>query len=95
MSLFAIADLHLSINTDKPMDIFPGWDNYMQRLEENWHYRVKKDDFVVIPGDISWAMGISEAVDDFKFIHSLPGKKIILKGNHDYWWSTRKKSTIF
>ena len=91
MSLFAIGDLHLSLGEDKPMDIFAGWDNYVQRLEENWRSLVTDDDTVVIAGDISWAMKLEEAVTDFTFIDKLPGKKILLKGNHDYWWGTKSK----
>ncbi len=91
MSLYAIADLHLSLGADKPMDIFGGWDNYVERLEENWRNTVKNDDTVVIAGDISWAMRLEQVFQDFSFIEALPGRKIFLKGNHDYWWSTRKK----
>ena len=91
MSLYAIADLHLSLGADKPMDIFGGWDNYVERLEENWRNTVKNDDTVVIAGDISWAMRLDQTYQDFSFIEALPGRKIFLKGNHDYWWSTRKK----
>ena len=88
MALYAIADLHLSLGTDKPMDVFKGWSNYVKRLEQNWKSVVKGTDAVVIPGDISWAMRLEECFEDFEFINSLPGKKIILKGNHDYWWAT-------
>lgn len=95
MSLFAIADLHLSFGTDKPMDVFPGWTDHASRLEKNWRERVSDDDTVVIPGDISWAMSLPGALSDFKFIDSLPGKKIISKGNHDYWWSTMAKAEKF
>lgn len=95
MSLFAIADLHLSLGTDKPMDVFEGWRDYVPRIEENWRSCVAPDDTVVIAGDISWAMKLEEAVADFRFINSLPGRKLILKGNHDYWWSTRKKIEAF
>jgi predicted phosphohydrolase len=91
MPLFAIADLHLSLGENKPMDIFEGWENYVPRLEKNWSAVVGRDDTVVIAGDISWAMKLEEAEQDFRFIDSLPGKKLFLKGNHDYWWSTRKK----
>ena len=91
MSLFAIADLHLSLGTDKPMDVFHGWSDYVPRLKENWEKLVKPDDTVVIGGDISWAMRLEECDADFSFIHSLPGQKIFLKGNHDYWWQTKKK----
>lgn len=95
MSVFAIADLHLSLGTDKPMDIFHGWNNYVERLEKNWRAIVKPTDTVVIIGDISWAMRLDEAEADFRFIHNLPGRKLILKGNHDYWWITRKKIEDF
>lgn len=95
MALFAIADLHLSFGCDKPMDVFDGWQNYTVRLEKNWRAVVGDDDTVVIAGDISWAMKIEDAVKDFTFINSLPGKKLILKGNHDYWWSTKKKIDDF
>lgn len=91
MSLFAIADTHLSLGTDKPMDIFKGWSDYVERLEKNWRLLVKEDDTVVIAGDISWAMKLEECEKDFTFLENLPGKKIILKGNHDYWWATKKK----
>jgi len=95
MSLFVIADLHLSFGTNKPMDVFHGWNNYEKRLEENWRALVTDDDTVVIPGDISWAMKLQECYEDFKFIHNLPGKKLFLKGNHDYWWDTRRKMESF
>lgn len=91
MSLFVIADLHLSFGANKPMNIFRGWDNYEERLEKNWRSLVTDEDTVVIPGDISWAMKLNECYEDFKFIHNLPGKKLFLKGNHDYWWDTRRK----
>ena len=91
MSLYAIADLHLSFGVDKPMDIFGGWEDYEERILEEWQKTVKPEDTVVIPGDISWAMKIEEAIPDFKFIESLNGNKIILKGNHDFWWSTKSK----
>ena len=80
MSLFAIGDLHLSLGEDKPMDVFSGWNDYVERLEENWRRLVTDDDTVVIAGDISWAMKLEETVTDFKFINDLPGKKIFLKG---------------
>lgn len=91
MSLFAIADPHLSLGTDKPMDVFRGWDNYVNRLTENWKKLVTEDDTVVIGGDISWAMKLYETEEDFKYLNSLPGKKLLLKGNHDYWWDTLSK----
>lgn len=91
MALFAIADLHLSLGSNKPMDVFEGWRDYVARLEDNWRRTVKEEDTVVIAGDISWAMKLEETYKDFSFIHSLPGKKLLLKGNHDYWWSTKSK----
>ncbi len=95
MSLFAIADPHLSFNTSKPMDVFPGWSDYTVRLEKNWRSLVEPEDTVVIAGDISWGMDLREAAADFAFIDRLPGRKILLKGNHDYWWTTRKKMDDF
>lgn len=95
MSLFAIADTHLSLGTDKPMDIFKGWSGYVDKLRENWESTVSDSDTVVIAGDISWGMSLEGALDDFLFIDSLPGQKIILKGNHDYWWTTMRKMETF
>lgn len=91
MALFVIADLHLSLSSDKPMDVFKGWHDYVRRLEENWRRVVAEEDTVVIAGDISWAMKLEDSKADFAFLHSLPGRKILMKGNHDYWWSTRNK----
>ena len=91
MSLYAIADLHLSLGTNKPMDIFGGWSNYIDKLKSNWITTIKNNDTVVVAGDISWAMKLDQTFNDFAFIENLPGKKIFLKGNHDYWWTTRKK----
>ena len=96
MSLYVIADLHLSKSTPKPMDIFGSrWDGYMEKIEENWKKTVKDEDTVIVPGDISWAMTTDELSPDFDFIESLPGKKILSKGNHDYWWQTRAKLDAF
>lgn len=96
MSIYAISDLHLSLNnSQKSMEIFPGWKNYIERLKENWFKMVSKGDTVVVAGDISWAMTLEEAVEDFNFINELPGKKILIKGNHDYWWSTKAKIDKF
>lgn len=95
MSLWCIGDLHLSIGEDKPMDIFKGWENYMELIEKNWRENVSDDDTVVVPGDVSWAMNLKESYEDMKFIHNLPGTKIISKGNHDYWWTTMKKMNDF
>lgn len=94
MSLFAISDLHLSTldSTDKSMEVFGHrWDGYMTRLKNNWERLVENTDTVIIPGDISWALSLDEAVSDLKFIDNLPGKKILGKGNHDFWWSTMSK----
>ncbi|MGN1315600.1 MAG: metallophosphoesterase [Acutalibacteraceae bacterium] len=95
MSLFVIGDTHLSLSVDKPMDVFKGWTDYTDRLENNWNRVVSPEDSVVIPGDISWAMNFNEAVKDFSFLNSLNGKKYILKGNHDYWWNTMSKMNKF
>ncbi|MBQ7204109.1 MAG: metallophosphoesterase [Eubacterium sp.] len=95
MSIFAIADTHLSFTTDKPMDSFPGWKDYVKRIEYNWNNIVKDSDTVVIAGDISWAMNFDELKSDFEFINNLSGNKIIVKGNHDYWWNTLTKMNAF
>ena len=95
MSIFAIGDTHLSFSCNKPMDIFGGWQDYVSRLEKNWRAVVTEKDTVVIPGDISWAMSLQEAEKDFAFLESLPGHKLIMKGNHDYWWTTKKKMDTF
>ncbi len=95
MSLFVIGDTHLSLSCNKPMDIFKGWTDYVDRLKNNWNKVVSPEDSVIIPGDISWAMNFQEAVEDFRFLHSLNGTKYILKGNHDYWWNTMSKMNKF
>lgn len=95
MALFAIGDLHLSLGVEKPMDTFSGWHNYVKRLQENWLENIKKEDTVVIAGDFSWGMSLAQAYNDFTFLHQLPGKKILLKGNHDYWWTTAAKMNNF
>ena len=88
MKIFAISDLHLSINNDKPMDVFgPVWDNYLDKIEKDWNEKVSDDDLVLISGDISWAMRLKEAEEDLKYLSNYKGHKIIIKGNHDYWWS--------
>ena len=92
MSVYAIADLHLSFGADKPMDIFFGWDDYVQRLEKNWKKLVGEGDTIIIPGDISWGINYSEAIPDLQWIDRLPGRKILLKGNHDLWWDTMSKN---
>lgn len=95
MALFAIGDVHLSIGGKKPMTVFPGWEQYVERLEHHWRQLVSPADTVVIPGDISWGMSLEQAREDFAFLQSLPGKKLLLKGNHDYWWCTRRKMDTF
>lgn len=94
MSVFVIADLHLSTHaeTNKSMEVFGRrWENYTERLRQNWRAVVSPADTVVVPGDISWATTLTESVPDMHFIDDLPGKKILLKGNHDFWWCTMKK----
>jgi len=98
MSIFTIADLHLSTldSTDKSMEIFgKRWTGYIDKLKSNWLKLVKDEDTVIIPGDVSWALTLEEARSDILFLDSLPGKKIIGKGNHDFWWCTMKKHTAF
>ena len=89
MAIYAIADLHLSLNTDKPMDIFgPNWENHYKKIEIDWKEKVNENDTVLIPGDFSWETYLENTYKDFEFLNNLPGKKILLKGNHDYWWTT-------
>ena len=96
MSIYVIGDLHLSFKNPKPMDIFgDNWENREENIKQDWLSKVKDEDTVVLAGDFSWAMKISDALEDFKFINELPGKKILLKGNHDYWWTTVKKMEKF
>ena len=95
MALYAISDVHLSLGSDKPMDVFPGWEDYTRRLQENWCRLVQPEDTVVIAGDISWAMKLEDVERDFAYLHALPGKKLLLKGNHDYWWTTRRKMDTY
>jgi len=95
MAIYAMGDLHLSLGGNKPMDVFPGWRGYVERIEAGWRETVGSGDTVVIPGDFSWGTSFEEARPDFLFLESLPGKKLILKGNHDYWWSTRTKIKKF
>lgn len=95
MALYAIGDLHLSIRAEKPMDVFGGpWVNYMEKLEQGISV-IRPEDTTVLLGDLSWALDLDSAVDDFDWINRIPGKKIILKGNHDYWWSTAAKFNHF
>lgn len=95
MSLFVIGDLHLSFGVNKPMDVFGGWENHTQILEKAWREQITPTDTVVLAGDSSWGMTMEDALPDFQWIHALPGEKIILKGNHDYWWTTMSKMTAF
>ena len=97
MAIYAISDLHLSFGvTEKPMDIFNDrWDNYIERLVQNWRKKIKEEDTVLIAGDFSWATYLQDTLPDFRFLEDLPGQKIILKGNHDYWWTTLKKMNEF
>lgn len=89
MSIYIIGDLHLSFSADKPMDIFGNnWENHAEKIKGNWIKNVKENDTVILPGDFSWATYLEETYKDFEFLNSMPGKKIISKGNHDYWWST-------
>lgn len=89
MTVYAISDLHLPAGKNKPMDIFgPHWERHFERISESWRERVGEDDLVLLPGDISWAMQLDDARQDLCAIGALPGKKIITRGNHDYWWSS-------
>lgn len=96
MSIYTISDLHLSLGMDKPMDIFGNnWKNHEKKIRENWIKKVKKEDLVLLPGDFSWAMYIEDAKKDFEYLNELPGTKLLLKGNHDYWWESIKKMREF
>ena len=89
MQIYAISDLHLSLCGDKPMDIFGDkWGGYLEKIEKDWNEKVCDDDVVLLPGDLSWAMKLENAVTDFKYIENLKGTKIIVRGNHDYWWQS-------
>ncbi len=95
MALYAIGDLHLSLNSDKPMDVFgDGWKDYVQRLKDGFS-QLNDDDVTVLCGDLSWGMSLEESLKDFQFIDALPGRKILMKGNHDYWWNTASKMQKF
>lgn len=88
MSIYAISDLHLSLASPKQMDIFgPHWEDHFKKIRENWLETIQPEDTVLLPGDLSWAMRMEEALPDLKAVCALPGKKILLKGNHEYWWS--------
>ena len=87
MAIYVIGDLHLSFSTNKPMDIF-GWGNHSEKIKKNWLEKVKNEDTVILPGDFSWATYLQDTYKDFEYLNNLPGKKILSKGNHDYWWTT-------
>lgn len=97
MAIYAISDLHLSFGpTDKPMNIFgDNWNNYEEKIRKHWLEIVTDEDHVILSGDFSWATYLEDTRNDFEFLNSLPGKKYILKGNHDYWWTTVKKMDAF
>ncbi len=95
MALYAIGDTHLSLSADKPMDIFGGsWSGYVEKLREGFE-EVSAEDTVVLCGDLSWGMSLAQAREDFAFLDALPGKKLLMKGNHDYWWTTAAKMNQF
>ncbi|MDI9472630.1 MAG: metallophosphoesterase [Bacillota bacterium] len=90
--IFAIADLHLGFSLDKPMEIFgEGWIDHHRKIERDWTSRVGDDDIVIVAGDISWGMRLDEAMEDLNWIDALPGKKVFIKGNHDFWWQSPSK----
>lgn len=96
MSLFVLSDTHLSLSSGKPMEVFgPRWEGYVRRIEENWRAVVKKNDTVIVAGDVSWGMSLEEAEADLRFLDSLPGRKLLGRGNHDYWWTTKAKMDRF
>ena len=95
MSLFAIGDLHLSLGADKPMDVFgPRWKDHVEKIAQGFQ-ELEEDDVCVVCGDISWALALEDTAEDFRFLDSLPGKKILVKGNHDYWWTSAAKMNAF
>ena len=92
MSIYAISDLHLSFSSDKPMDIYGGeWINHTEKIKNNWETIISEGDTVIIPGDTSWALRLNDAMVDLKWISELPGKKVLIKGNHDLWWNSVNK----
>lgn len=89
MSTYTIGDLHLSFHENKPMGIFgENWEGHEEKIRKDWLKKVKEDDLVVIPGDFSWSTYLKDMLEDFSYLNQLPGKKLLLKGNHDYWWTT-------
>ena len=96
MAIYAISDLHLSLAVNKPMDVFgDSWENYMDKIYENWNKTITDTDTVLLPGDFSWATYLEQALPDFRFLNQLPGNKILSKGNHDYYWTTASKLDKF
>lgn len=92
MQIYSISDLHLDINNSKPMDIFgPVWQNYLDKIVDDWNSLVEDEDVVILAGDYSWAMKLEEVAPDFEFLNKLKGTKIIIRGNHDYWWNSVSK----
>ena len=92
MAIYTIGDLHLAFKENKPMDIFgENWKNHEKKIKQSWVKQVTNDDLVVLPGDFSWAMHLEDTDMDFEYLNSMPGKKLMLKGNHDYWWGTLSK----
>lgn len=96
MSIYTIGDLHLSFKENKPMSIFgENWSEHEEKIKKDWNLKVTENDLVVIPGDFSWATYLKDTDEDFKYLNELPGKKLLLKGNHDYWWTTLKSMRNF
>lgn len=92
MAIYAISDFHLAFTTEKPMDVFgEKWLKHEEKIKNNWIHIINEEDTILIPGDISWSMKIDESMMDLEWIHNLPGRKIFVKGNHDYWWQSISK----
>jgi hypothetical protein len=89
VAIYIIGDLHLSFSSDKPMDVFgENWENHAEKIKQNWLLKVNNEDTVILPGDFSWSMHLKDTYKDFEYLNNLPGRKILSKGNHDYWWTT-------
>ena len=96
MAIYTIGDLHLSFHENKPMDIFgENWKGHEEKIKKDWIEKVTEKDLVILPGDFSWSTYLKDTYEDFSYLHSLPGKKLLLKGNHDYWWTTLKSMREF
>ena len=96
MSIYTIGDLHLSFKENKPMSVFgDNWKYHDKKIKKDWEEKVKEEDLVILPGDFSWAMYLKDTDEDFKYLNNLPGRKLLLKGNHDYWWTTLNKMRNF